>query len=248
MGRSTGVQVNAITKSGTNQLAGSFRANFRDDALNAENPVLGFVEPVQNQQYSTTLGGPMVRDKLHYFGNFEYEREPRTSIFNSPYPFVQHDPGRGEQPEEGRHPPRLPDLVPKTRLMGKFSKADDRRAVWCRATRDLPDRPGPTNEYNRERLVELTQVLNNSTRERDQGGAGGVRSSPTRTSRAGRTTGRSPTASPSDRRASRSRASRSRRTRTIRVTRTSGCGVRVTTSPTRTTRAAVTTCDSAASS
>jgi len=29
-GRSAGVQVNAITKSGTNQLAGSFRTNFRD--------------------------------------------------------------------------------------------------------------------------------------------------------------------------------------------------------------------------
>ena len=39
-GRSQGVQVNVITKSGTNRLAGSFRANFRDDRFNAENPVL----------------------------------------------------------------------------------------------------------------------------------------------------------------------------------------------------------------
>ena len=39
-GRSQGVQVNVVTKSGTNRLAGSFRANFRDDRFNAENPVL----------------------------------------------------------------------------------------------------------------------------------------------------------------------------------------------------------------
>ena len=40
-GRSSGVQVNMITKSGTNRFAGSFRGNFRDDRFNAENPVLG---------------------------------------------------------------------------------------------------------------------------------------------------------------------------------------------------------------
>ena len=39
-GRSQGVQVNVVTKSGTNRLAGSFRANFRDDRFNAEDPVL----------------------------------------------------------------------------------------------------------------------------------------------------------------------------------------------------------------
>ena len=50
MGRSTGVQVNAITKSGSNQVSGLFRGNFRDSKFNAENPVLNIVEPVNNQQ------------------------------------------------------------------------------------------------------------------------------------------------------------------------------------------------------
>src|SRR5215204_5554534 len=39
-GRSQGVQVNVVTKSGTNRVAGSFRANFRDDRFNAEDPAL----------------------------------------------------------------------------------------------------------------------------------------------------------------------------------------------------------------
>src|SRR6187200_1001567 len=120
MGRSTGVQVNAITKSGSNQVSGLFRGNFRDDKFNAENPVLHVVEPVNNQQYSTTLGGPIVRDKLHYFGNFEYEREPRTSIFNSPYPaFNVNLTGKNTQKKGGV---RLDYQVSsQTRLMGKFS-------------------------------------------------------------------------------------------------------------------------------
>ena len=54
-GRSSGVQVNAITKSGSNRLSGTFRGNFRNSKFNAFNPVLGRVEPIDNQQLSTTL-------------------------------------------------------------------------------------------------------------------------------------------------------------------------------------------------
>ena len=85
-GRSQGVQVNVVTKSGTNRLAGSFRANFRDDRFNAEDPVLGRKVPISNQQFGGSVGGPIIRDRLHYFGFYEYEREPRSSIWNTPYP------------------------------------------------------------------------------------------------------------------------------------------------------------------
>jgi hypothetical protein len=86
-GRSTGVQVNVITKSGTNQFSGLFRGNFRDSTFNSPNRAIGQVEPINNQQYSTAVGGPVLRDRLHYFANYEYEREPRISIWRTPYPF-----------------------------------------------------------------------------------------------------------------------------------------------------------------
>ncbi len=88
-GRSQGVQVNVITKSGTNQIAGSFRANFRDDRFNAENQAVGRKVPISNQQYAGSAGGPIIRDRLHYFGFYEYEREPRTSIWNTPVSTLQ---------------------------------------------------------------------------------------------------------------------------------------------------------------
>jgi hypothetical protein len=64
------VQVKAISRSGTNAFSGLFRANFRDDAFNVEDPVVKEVLPMQNQQFSTAIGGPIIRDRLHCFGSF----------------------------------------------------------------------------------------------------------------------------------------------------------------------------------
>src|SRR6266550_2366999 len=85
-GRSSGVQVNAITKSGTNRLSGTVVGNFRNSSWNAPDPVLNRVLPYKNQQISGTVGGPIVLNKTHFFANVEYEHQPLTSIWNTPYP------------------------------------------------------------------------------------------------------------------------------------------------------------------
>ena len=85
-GRSSGVQVNAITKSGTNTLAGTFAGYFRNSRFMAEDYFTGDVLPYSNQQLSTTVGGPILRDRLHFFSNLEYQREPVTSVYRTPYP------------------------------------------------------------------------------------------------------------------------------------------------------------------
>ena len=82
-GRSAGMQVQAISRSGTNTMAGSFYGYFRDDKFNAPDPVANRVLPYQNQQIGGTFGGPIVKDKIHYFASYEYEREPGT-IFTTP--------------------------------------------------------------------------------------------------------------------------------------------------------------------
>src|ERR1051325_8983807 len=85
-GRSSGVQVNAITKSGTNTPTGTFSGYFRDSKFNGKDPVAGVVLPYQDQQISTTFGGPIIKDRIHYFLNYEFEREPQTYVYNTPYP------------------------------------------------------------------------------------------------------------------------------------------------------------------
>ena len=85
-GRSSGLQVNAITKAGTNTFTGTFAGYFRDDRFKAADFVADRVLKYSNQQFSTTFGGPIKRDRAHFFGYYEGEREPQTIAFTSPYP------------------------------------------------------------------------------------------------------------------------------------------------------------------
>ncbi|MGE0446269.1 MAG: carboxypeptidase regulatory-like domain-containing protein [Vicinamibacterales bacterium] len=82
-GRSTGMQVQAISRSGTNDLRASVFGFFRSDKLNAADPIAGVVLPFENQQVGGTLGGPILRDKAHFFLSYEYERQPQD-VFLAP--------------------------------------------------------------------------------------------------------------------------------------------------------------------
>src|SRR5204863_4545717 len=83
-GRSSGMVVNAITKSGTNALTGTLGGYFRNDKFNAKDFILNRVLPYSNQQLSATVGGPIIRDRLHCFGAYEFEHDPPTVHSNDP--------------------------------------------------------------------------------------------------------------------------------------------------------------------
>jgi len=159
-GRSQGVQVNVITKSGTNRLAGSFRGNFRDSRFNAPDPVLGLVVPYKNQQYAGSVGGPIVRDRWHYFGFYEYEREPRTSIWNTPYPrFNVALSGIVTKKLGGA---RLDyQFSPQTRLMLKGNLTKTWEPFGPGSNANHPAATQSTAETQNTALVQLTQVLSN---------------------------------------------------------------------------------------
>jgi hypothetical protein len=160
MGRSTGVQVNAVTKSGTNQVLGLLRGNFRNSRFNAANPVLNRVEPINNQQISSTIGGPIVLNKLHYFANYEYEREPKTFIFNTPYPKFNVDVSGTDSQKKGGV--RLDyQLSSRARVMGKFSRGVLFQPVVAANLQSSPAATGTNREYNDESLLLFTTVLSN---------------------------------------------------------------------------------------
>ena len=75
-GRSTGGQFNTVVKSGTNELHGSLYEYFANRHLNAidesnkrrgihENPRL------DDNRFGATVGGPLIRNRLFYYGNFQ---------------------------------------------------------------------------------------------------------------------------------------------------------------------------------
>ncbi len=74
-GRTTGGVVNAITKRGSNVFRGSAFGYLTNSAMTAQSFFAlqsGEGEAdTDKHQYGGTIGGPIVRDKLHFFGSFE---------------------------------------------------------------------------------------------------------------------------------------------------------------------------------
>jgi len=74
-GRTTGAIVNAITKQGSNAFRGSVFAFIQDASLTSKSYFAkqnDLPKPeTRNQQYGFTLGGPVVRDKAHFFASLE---------------------------------------------------------------------------------------------------------------------------------------------------------------------------------
>ena len=71
-GRSAGGVVNAISKSGTNEIHGSAYFFHRNSALDARNFFDGADIPAfRRHQYGGAVGGRIVRDKTFYFANWE---------------------------------------------------------------------------------------------------------------------------------------------------------------------------------
>ena len=79
-GRSLGIQVQAISRSGTNNYDGSVYGYFRDDKWNAKDFIANRVLPYANQQIGGAIGGPLIKDKAHFFVSFERENEPNTIL------------------------------------------------------------------------------------------------------------------------------------------------------------------------
>ena len=75
--------VNAITKSGTNTFKGTAyiyhrNENMRGDTVEGET-VAGARDKDRNTTYGFTLGGPIVKNKLFFFANFEYSKIPTVA-------------------------------------------------------------------------------------------------------------------------------------------------------------------------
>ena len=106
-GRSPGAQINIATKAGSNQIHGVLYEYLRNNDLDAKNffdrpgPMPGY----KRNQYGTSVGGPIKKNKTFYFGNFEGARvrqgitkvatEPSAAMKNGDFsalPAIIYDP------------------------------------------------------------------------------------------------------------------------------------------------------------
>jgi hypothetical protein len=79
-GRTSGGVINAITRSGTNQIHGDVYEFLRNSALDARNFFDGpSVPPFKRNQFGGAAGGPIRKDKTFWFFNYEGLRQSLTS-------------------------------------------------------------------------------------------------------------------------------------------------------------------------
>ena len=121
-GQASGAIVNVITKSGGNLFNGVGSMFFRDDALDASNSLDETrTEPLPLRRYdsSVAFGGPLVRDKVFFFGSAEHISEKRQLDFKYP------DTGSAvvnELLREQEAPYDVPTRLSETRVFAKFDE------------------------------------------------------------------------------------------------------------------------------
>ncbi|HZP06232.1 MAG TPA: carboxypeptidase-like regulatory domain-containing protein [Terracidiphilus sp.] len=91
LGRAAGAVLNATVKSGTNSIHGDVWEFFRNDKLDAAdwfeddraNPHKG---EYRFNQFGATAGGPIIKNKLFFFGDYQGTRRVQGTAVNAPVP------------------------------------------------------------------------------------------------------------------------------------------------------------------
>jgi hypothetical protein len=149
-GRSAGGVINAVTRSGTNQVHGSafqFLRNSNLDAKNFFDPATRPIPPLKRNQFGGVLGGPIHKDQTFFFGAFEslIERLGLTGVTSVPdlnarrglLPTSPTDPTLRQIPLHAAIPAYLDVLFPPP----------NGKPLGGGAAQYLFTRPQPTDEY-----------------------------------------------------------------------------------------------------
>lgn len=145
-GRTSGAMINAAMRSGTNQFHGTLWEFLRNDRLNA----VGFFKPRDNakptlrrNQFGLVLGGPIVRDRVFFFTDYEGFRERESFLVSSTLPTAEQR--RGIFPVAIRHPLTGKVYAPNTGIPRQDFTAF---AAYILDNLPLPNSPVNPNLFN----------------------------------------------------------------------------------------------------
>ncbi len=71
--------INMVTKSGTNQIHGTAYEFLRNQQLDARNTFAASKPPFRYNQYGASAGGPVIKDRTFFFGNWEEYKYRRST-------------------------------------------------------------------------------------------------------------------------------------------------------------------------
>ena len=119
--------VSVVSKSGSNNVSGSAMYFGRDDSLNAQEMFTTTKPPYSQKRAGGSIGGPIVANKTHYFGAFEYNGSDTVNIIALPptNPYAAS--------ENGQFPANSIDHMVDGRLDHRFN---DRHSFYARYAYD----------------------------------------------------------------------------------------------------------------
>lgn len=152
-GNATGGVVNILTKSGTDHIHGDVFEYLRNYAMDAKNYFATSPNPLKQNQFGATIGGPILKGKLFYFGSYQGTRT--NTATNGQVAFV---------PTAAERTGDFSDLLPGTQLVNPATGASynnnqvpiDPVANFLLQHIPLPNGPGRQLTYNGAALVQDT--------------------------------------------------------------------------------------------
>src|SRR5262245_34258682 len=92
-GHSTGGVVTMSTRSGTNEFHGSLFESLRNDVFDARNFFASKKAPIRLNQFGGAIGGPIRKDKTHFFATWEQTRQTTSETTTSTVPTLANRAG-----------------------------------------------------------------------------------------------------------------------------------------------------------
>src|ERR1700733_12807944 len=92
-GRNTGSTTNIVTRSGSNSFHGAAWEFLRNDAMDSSDFFTHSVQPLKQNQFGATFGGPILKDKTFFFGYYEGFRNRQGETVPATVPSVAERQG-----------------------------------------------------------------------------------------------------------------------------------------------------------
>ncbi|HYK42793.1 MAG TPA: carboxypeptidase regulatory-like domain-containing protein [Thermoanaerobaculia bacterium] len=146
-GRAGGAVINVVTRSGSNDFHGGAFYYYRDKKLNAKDytdAVAGRAKsPYHFDQFGATVGGPIVRDRVFFFANYDGQRNqtPNTVIFPPTGATVPSDPAS----QAG--------FAKAQALAGSWNRKQDQDVYLAKFDAEIFSNAHATLRYNRQNFT-----------------------------------------------------------------------------------------------
>jgi hypothetical protein len=92
-GQNTGSTTNIVTRSGTNSFHGAVWEFLRNDAMDASNFSTHSVQPLKQNQFGATFGGPIIKDRTFFFAYYEGFRNRQGETVSATVPSLKQRQG-----------------------------------------------------------------------------------------------------------------------------------------------------------